>query len=178
MKHKYNDRTAGCAGKLEEITEAMKDELSPEDPNYEWRKTLRWYASRKYLVQVADKGLTQNETGWLYISIRNEDRSSRHDWREFQDIKNQIAGEERIAIELYPEESRKVDEANQFHLFVLPEGSEIPIGFAERNVSYMPEVPNSSQRGIDGVDRIQDRSGQTKPVGKFTAKKFKQKGKR
>ena len=63
------------------------------------------------------------------------DRSATHDWRHLQRIKNELCGPEREAIELYPAESRLVDTNNQYHLFVLPEGFTMPLGYAERDVA-------------------------------------------
>ena len=55
----------------------------------------------------------------IHLSIKEHDRGTRHDWRDFQRIKNEIVGPEHEALELYPAESRLVDTANQFHIFVL-----------------------------------------------------------
>ncbi len=57
------------------------------------------------------------------------------DWRVLQRIKNDVAGPEREAIEICPAESRLVDTANQYHLWVLPEGEKMPLGFHERLVT-------------------------------------------
>lgn len=64
-----------------------------------------------------------------YLSIRRNDRKPAHDWRDFQRIKNDIAGDEAEAVELYPAESRLMDTANQYHLWVAPRGVQFPIGF-------------------------------------------------
>ena len=72
----------------------------------------------------------------VHLSIRNLDRSARHDWREFQQIKNELVGPENEAVELYPAESRLVDNANQFHLWCLADPSaRFPIGWRDRMVS-------------------------------------------
>jgi len=55
------------------------------------------------------------DNGMVHLSIRRLDRSHEHDWREYQEIKNQLLGEECEAFEIYPAESRCVDLANQFH---------------------------------------------------------------
>ena len=64
-----------------------------------------------------------------YLSIRRNDREPCDSWRDFQEIKNQIAGPEREAVQLYPAEGRLVDTSNQYHLWVLPEGITFPMGF-------------------------------------------------
>ncbi|MGR9527665.1 DUF7694 domain-containing protein (plasmid) [Priestia megaterium] len=48
--------------------------------------------------------------------------------KEKQRIKNEIFGEEYTAIEVFPKESELVDEANMYHLWVLPKGMNLPFG--------------------------------------------------
>ena len=72
--------------------------------------------------------------GWpamTYLSIRRLDRKPVHRWQDLQEIKNQIVGPEHEAVELYPAESRKVDTANQYHLWVIAEPIRFPFGFNE-----------------------------------------------
>lgn len=64
--------------------------------------------------------------GAIHLSIRHNDRRAVRDWRHFQRIKNELAGKEREAIEIFPPESQLVDTANQYHLFVLPVGVSTP----------------------------------------------------
>lgn len=90
----------------------------------------------------------------VHLSIRNQDRGVRHDWRHFQRIKNQLCGPEWEAMEIYPAESRLVDGANQYHLWCFP--FRIGIGFPERLVanpaqSHMAS-PGSVQRDFEPVD--------------------------
>lgn len=73
--------------------------------------------------------------GLTHLSIKRNDRAPVRDWRLFQRIKNELCGPEREAVEIYPAESRLVDEANQYHLWVLPDGVQLPFGFDERYVS-------------------------------------------
>jgi hypothetical protein len=70
----------------------------------------------------------------VHLTIRSADGSARHDWRDFQRIKNELVGEEAEAVELYPAESRLVDTANHYHLWVFPE-YRFPFGMQEREVS-------------------------------------------
>jgi hypothetical protein len=72
---------------------------------------------------------TGSRTGQVWLSIKRMDRESIHDWRHMQQIKNEVIGSEREAVELYPRESRVVDNANQYHLYVAPEGCDWPVGF-------------------------------------------------
>lgn len=49
-------------------------------------------------------------------------------WSEKHRIKNEIFGKERAAIEVFPKESELVDEANMYHLWVLPPSMVLPFG--------------------------------------------------
>ena len=57
---------------------------------------------------------------YIRIGISSLDETARHDWRDFQCIKNDIAGHEWESVELYPAESRKVDPSNRFYLWCVP----------------------------------------------------------
>ena len=71
-----------------------------------------------------------------YLSIKRIDKKAIHDWRHLQLIKNELVSEHREAIELYPKESRLMDTANQYHLFVFPKDYTIPLGWVKRSVNY------------------------------------------
>lgn len=71
------------------------------------------------------------EVTWL--SFKRHDRAPIHDWRDIQTIKNQVTNPEFDAIEIYPRESRLVDESNQFHLWVFTGGEYLPCGFLDRS---------------------------------------------
>ena len=58
---------------------------------------------------------------FLYLSIKRKDKEAIFDIEHLQQIKDELAGENRIAIELYPSQARVLDCANQYHLFVFPE---------------------------------------------------------
>lgn len=62
-----------------------------------------------------------------HVCIRNTEGTD-IPWAEKQKIKNELFGKEAHAIEVYPKESLLVDEANMYHLWVLPEDCEIPFG--------------------------------------------------
>ena len=74
-------------------------------------------------------------SGWTWLAIVRRDRSAVHDWRHFQRIKNELCGPEREAVEIFPAESRLVDTSNQWHLWVGPEGWQMPIGYAARDIT-------------------------------------------
>jgi hypothetical protein len=92
------------------------------------------------------------EKGWpsmVHLSIKRLDRAPIHDWRDLQAIKNQLVGPENEALELYPAESRCVDSANQFHLWVCRDPTiRFPFGFPGRYVSDTDLLGKSKQRPL------------------------------
>lgn len=97
------------------------------------------FVNDTYQVSIRKVQPTGEPDSWpdmLHLSIKRIDKETIHDWRELQTIKNELVGPEHEAIELYPAESRRVDSANQYHLFVLmKEGLQFPIGWKQRLVS-------------------------------------------
>jgi hypothetical protein len=82
----------------------------------------------------------------IHVSIKRLDREPIHDWREIQKIKNELVGPECEAVEIYPAESRKVDSANQYHLWAYTDPkARFPFGFWDRLVSDA-ESHNTKQR--------------------------------
>ena len=81
--------------------------------------------------QIHDKELKGQMT---YLSIKNRDKTAIHDWRHLQEIKNELVGSDCEAVEIYPNEDRLVDTANQYHLFVFPKDYKIPFGWNTRSV--------------------------------------------
>ena len=64
-----------------------------------------------------------------WLSIKRNDKHQITNWRALQQIKNMIMGEEVEAVQMFPKESRKVDSANQYHLWCLAEGEVFPFGW-------------------------------------------------
>lgn len=60
---------------------------------------------------------------YAVLSITALDETARHDWRDFQQLKNMIVGEEWEAYEKYPAESDLVDPSNRFYLWCCPKGT-------------------------------------------------------
>lgn len=81
-----------------------------------------------YEVFVAYLDENEPDSG-RHLSIKRYDRAPVRNWRHFQQMKNEICGEFCEGMELFPSEARIADNANQYHLWVMPEGEEIPIGF-------------------------------------------------
>jgi hypothetical protein len=110
-------------------------------------KRYRFFVNNIYQVQVQPTG---DNGDFLHINIRRLDGGMVKDWRHFQQIKNEIAGPEREALEIYPAESRKVDTSNKWHLWVLPEGAKVNLGWEHSDISYkeIRGVPGLRQRPL------------------------------
>ena len=86
----------------------------------------------------------------VHLSIKNLEKTHfAHDWRKMMQIKNQLVGDDCEAVEIYPPESRLVDNANQYHLWVFnnPEFT-LDIGWSTRMVTNNAEQ-GCGQRSFD-----------------------------
>jgi hypothetical protein len=68
------------------------------------------------------------EDGSMHLSYKRNDRAAIYDWRHIQAIKNEVAGPDREAIQIFPPEWNLKDGANEYHLFVLPPDQGSPLG--------------------------------------------------
>lgn len=85
----------------------------------------------------------------VHLSVKRRDLRPVHDWRDLQRIKNELLSPEHEAVELYPAESRRVDAANQYHLWALDDAEfRWPVGFQERLVSGSPPPAGGGQRPL------------------------------
>tara|TARA_B100001013_G_C24485330_1_gene392930 strand:+ start:112 stop:702 length:591 start_codon:yes stop_codon:yes gene_type:complete len=135
---------------------------------YYWQiwKGTKTYANNKYHVfkqvgKVVDTDFIHHENlkgkGIMYLSIKTHDRSPCDDWREFQDIKNQLCGEECEGFQIYPRESELMDTANQFHMLVFPKGLRFGFGLREKR-----SVHNSGVEKAGGKQRALNSSADRK----------------
>jgi len=60
--------------------------------------------------------------------IRRHDEQPVHSWSDLQRIKNELIGNDRMAVEVYPREEDLVDSANMYHLWVFPEEMTLKFG--------------------------------------------------
>ena len=94
-----------------------------------------WYNEQYQVIKTS----YERKPPWptlVHLSIRREDRRIMFDWRDMQRIKNQLLGEEKEAVQLFPAESRLVATANQYHLWGFDSDEfRFPLGYNERQVS-------------------------------------------
>lgn len=113
------------------------------DPHY-----VGVFKNNQYQAMLREYPYDQNKptemVSWLVI--RRLDSEAVHDWRHLQCIKNDLCGPEREGLEIYPAESRLVDQSNQFHLFVMPLGVILPFGYQERDVSDATRINGETNK--------------------------------
>ena len=81
-------------------------------------------------------------TRGLKDNILTIDGSSGFTWAEKQQIKNELFGDNRDAVEVYPKESKLVDTADVYHLWVFDKKFEMPFGIHPKQ--FKPAV----KRGV------------------------------
>lgn len=64
----------------------------------------------------------------LKLAELSNDGSRDIPWNVKQEIKNELFGEDRIAIEVFPKESNLVNVQDIYHLWILPKGFKMPFG--------------------------------------------------
>jgi len=139
------------------IEKCMAAGLTREEAkqHYARMKRLEWWGNETYSASVdrqAMHGLGDDVTV-VHISLHRRDREPVRDWRELQQIKNDIVGAEVEACELYPAESRLVDLANEFHLWAIVSKTgtpaRFPFGFQAGARADTVNVPGAVQRPRD-----------------------------
>lgn len=115
-----------------------------------------WRIARnnRYQVAVRKADVGENWPEMWHLSIKRIDRGVIHDWRELQEIKNMLVGPEHEAVEIYPAESRLVDSANQYHLWVMCDPDiRFPFGFNARVVDEKSIGRSKNRPFANGVKK-------------------------
>jgi hypothetical protein len=86
--------------------------------------------------------------GMIQLGINSHDGTARHDWRDFQGIKNQLAGSDCEAFELYPAESRLLDPSNYYTLWCFPGLKRIKVGIDEGRRVFDADEAMAPQRAF------------------------------
>lgn len=119
---------------------------------------LEIWVNSRYEVWVFEWPTEKTAIGFAMteLSIKRRDKGPIRNWRDMQRLKNEIVGPEREACELYPSEKRLYDTANQYHLWVLPEGQMFPFGYWGRFVSEECGDSGAKQQPFDPEVRPSD----------------------
>ena len=78
------------------------------------------WGNDRYTVSVHYIG--GDRDGFVEIAVHNHNRTPHVPWRHLQQIKNEVVGADREAIQLFPAEDRLVDNANEYWIYVYPRG--------------------------------------------------------
>lgn len=94
------------------------------------------YGGEVFLNETYQVSMRERQPGLVHLSIKRVDRQPIFDWRDMQQIKNQLVGSECEGVQLFPAESRLVDTSNQYHLWVAKDPKfRFPFGFNGRFVT-------------------------------------------
>lgn len=104
-------------------------------------KAVVWM-NNVYQVNMTEADVGDGWPPMLHLSIKRRDKKTIRDWRHLQQIKNELVGSDHEGVEIFPAESRLVDSANQYHLWVLKTaGQKFPFGWTDRLVKGPGEGP-------------------------------------
>ena len=90
------------------------------DPAY----TFSGPRSKEEAVRLLEERISGNHR-FVFAAVKGNYGFS---WAEKQEIKNELFGEDRFAIEVYPKERKLVDSADVYHLWVFDKKKEMPFG--------------------------------------------------
>lgn len=112
------------------------------------------------IYQVTRRVISASVPNIVHLNIRRRDGDACHDWRHFQQIKNELIGDECEAVELYPAESRLVDTSNKYHLVGVADPAwRSPFGALfgnRRDVSYASGNTSGTRQRPLGEDICHD----------------------
>lgn len=88
--------------------------------------SVRWFVSQVYEVTMKQAEID----GWVHLEIRRRDGGVVGSWSDKQRIKNELIGTECEGLELFPAESRMLNIAAVYHLWVNADPSfRLTLGF-------------------------------------------------
>jgi hypothetical protein len=124
---------------LTDISDKALDSLLPDET----------WGNNRYTVNI--HFLDGDRDGFVELAVHNHNRTPHVPWRHLQQIKDEVMGPDREAVQLFPADDRLVDTANEYWLYVYPVGKApmrkrgVKLGMDHgRNVSY--EAPEGFGR--------------------------------
>lgn len=116
------------------------------------------YGNERYTVlRRVQEPVEEGAARLIWLSLHTHDRQALQDWRELQQIKNQLIGPECEAVQLYPAESRLVDTSNEAHVWGVDDPTfRFPFGYHERLVAEGPYTNGAKQRPFAPGERPVD----------------------
>ncbi len=116
------DRQRRIAAKKEfkkPITKFEKIDLSTA--SFIPKGMTRAFKNTRYVVMVYDNSPVTTGTAIRVMIQKHNDTPILNHWSEIQKIKNEIFGEETVAVEYYPAKSQLIDDHNIYWIWIFPE---------------------------------------------------------
>ena len=118
--------------------------------------TEAWESDLYQVIVRVQTNIENPDRSMKWLSIKRNDREpiDFNHWRTLQAIKNEVAGKDVDAVQVFPKEQHLVDMANQYHLWCFDPSEDISFGFRQgRCVSGSEEAANygAKQRELEGV---------------------------
>ena len=104
------DTTEMVRAQHPDVTDAQVAALMPAET----------WGNDRYTVNV--HYLDGDRDGFVEVGVHNHKRTPHVPWRHLQQIKNEVLGPDREAVQLFPAEDRLVDTANEYWIYVYPVG--------------------------------------------------------
>ena len=132
-----------------ERDKAIHERLGMDSP-------MAYFVNLHYQVAVWAASTPEGFPDMVHLSVKRRDRKpiDKNRWRILQRLKNIIVGPECEGVEIYPKETRLVDTANQYHLWVMVDPqNQWPFGFNDRLVANESgETSGTTQRDASYED--------------------------
>lgn len=96
-----------------------------------------------------------SQDGVVYLlSIHRRDGQPERDWPALHRIKNELAGPDITAIEIYPPADEVVDFANAYHLWCCPPGFRMPVSLHPK--AALAQFKATIAQHVEGMQRFAD----------------------
>lgn len=99
--------------------------------------------------------VTRAVNGLRHLSIHRHDRKAMRDWRHLQQIKSEVLGANRMAVEVFPPDDLLFDTSNEYHLWELPAEMIEQIGV--RDVRLIFQAGEANKARVAGHGRARQR---------------------
>lgn len=137
---------------------------NPTEPQETW-------TNNKYLVTIRrfeDDNIFKTIGPVIMLGIASHDNTARHDWRDMQAIKNQLAGSETEAFELFPAQSRVNDPSNYFIIWCFPKLKMIKLGSSSKNTYILDSNESlAPQRALAQAELNPSDNGSGDPIVEY-----------
>jgi len=154
-----NEKRLLCAKCLHSSAWTPLAKGEPVDMGIRGVDTKEVWLNNYYTVFVYRKNpLGEGDPRIVHLSIKRNNREQLRSWRDLQRIKNELCGTTCTAVEIFPPEKNLVDTSNQYHLWCMEPGYELPFGFAEGRVCdndpefKQAQIDAAVKAGIDPAD--------------------------